>query len=223
VPELIGDLHEKLVFGRRTRVLTGHLSALIPPHARVLDVGCGDGTIDCLIMQQRPDLTIEGIEVLTRPNAHIPVKSYDGATLPYPDRSFDVVMFVDVLHHTLDPLALLREAARVGKMIVLKDHMREGFLANTTLRFMDWFGNAHFGVVLPYNYWSKAQWTAALDALGLNASHVRQSLGLYPAPASWIFDRRLQFVARIESVDATSANSAIPDHQGRMAHPLPTH
>ena len=73
------------------------------------------------------------------------------ANFRHPDASFDVVMFVDVLHHTDDPLLLLQEAQRVGKIILVKDHFRKGFLAGPTLRFMDWVGNAHHGVVLPYN------------------------------------------------------------------------
>jgi SAM-dependent methyltransferase len=191
-------LHEKLVFGRRVKVLADHLAALIPPKARVLDVGCGDGTLDALIARRRPDVSIEGIDVLLRPASRIPVKQFDGARIPHPDASFDAVMFVDVLHHTEDPLVLLREAERVGARILVKDHFRQGFLADRTLRFMDWVGNAHHGVALPYNYWSKAQWRAALEALGLQASEMRFSLGLYPAPASWVFERGLHFIGSFE-------------------------
>ncbi len=59
-------------------------------------------------------------------------------------------------------------------------------------------GNAHQGVALPYNYWSDAQWNAAFDSLGVGTSQRITSLGLYPAPASWFFERNLHFVARLE-------------------------
>ncbi len=50
------------------------------------------------------------------------------------------------------PARLLAEAKRVSRGgIVIKDHFREGVLADATLRFMDWVGNAQHGVVLPYN------------------------------------------------------------------------
>jgi SAM-dependent methyltransferase len=199
----MGALHEKLVFGRRVRVLAQHLAALISPGAKVLDVGCGDGTLDQLILRQLPRVSIEGIDVLVRPTAKIPVRPFDGVRVPYPDASFDVVMFVDVLHHTGDPLLLLQEAQRVGKIILIKDHFRKGFLAGPTLRFMDWVGNAHHGVVLPYNYWSEKQWDDAFRVVGLNQVEKMVSLGLYPAPASWIFERRLHFIGRFVST---------PDH-----------
>ncbi len=204
----VGALHEKLVFGRRVRVLAGHLARIIPPRARLLDVGCGDGTIDRLISQQPPGVSIEGIDVLVRPDSHIPGRPFDGIHIPYPDASFDVVMFVDVLHHTDDPLLLLQEAQRVGKMIVIKDHLQEGLLAGTSLRFMDWVGNAHHGVALPYNYWSKAQWDAAFDAVGLKQIEITVSLGLYPAPASWIFERGLHFIGRFEREGNTRQSQA---------------
>ena len=201
VAGIVGSLHQTLVFGRRVRVLSDQLAALIPPAARILDVGCGDGTLDLLITRQRPDVSMVGVDVLVRPNARIPVQSFDGANIPYPDASFDAVMFVDVLHHTPDPHLLLREATRVGKMILIKDHFRENFFSDIRLRFMDWVGNAHHGVALPYNYWSRRQWSAAFGQLGLRTIEMRMSLGLYPAPASWIFERGLHFVARLQRGD----------------------
>jgi SAM-dependent methyltransferase len=207
VAGVIGNAHEKFVHNRRVRVLANRLAALIPRGARVLDVGCGDGTADRLILDQRPDLSIEGIEVLVRPTTQIAVKPFDGTSIPYPDASFDLVMFVDVLHHTDDPMVLLREAARVGKMLLIKDHFREGFLAGPTLRLMDWVGNAHHGVVLPYNYWSRPQWTAAFDQLGLTIGAINETLGLYPVPASWFFERGLHFVARMDPRDESRVSA----------------
>jgi len=198
VSTVVGTLREKIVFSRRVRVLTNHLVDLIPPGARVLDVGCGEGTIDNLIAEKRPDVTIEGIDVLVWPEAKIPVKQFDGSTIPHADGSFDVVMFVDVLHHTMDSSVLLAEAIRVGKSILIKDHFQDGLLARPTLQLMDWVGNAHHGVSLPYNYSSRKEWNAVFKRLGLKASAMKGDLGLYPVPASWVFERGLHFVGMLE-------------------------
>jgi SAM-dependent methyltransferase len=194
---VLGAVHDRFIFNRRTRVLAEHLASLIPPGSRVLDVGCGDGTIDCLIRKRQPSIEIEGIDPLLRPSARIPVRAFDGEHIPYPDRSFDVVMFVDVLHHTVDPLILLREAVRVAPTVVIKDHFREGLFAQSTLRLMDWVGNARHGVALPYKYWDRKQWRQAFGDLGLLAER-EVSPALYPIPLAWVFGRSLHFVAKLE-------------------------
>lgn len=191
---MLAAVHDKLVFGRRIRRLAAAMTERLPANARVLDVGCGSGDLAALIMQLRPDVTIEGIDVLVRPGTAIPVHAYDGHTIPFGDNSFDAAIVVDVLHHTDDPAAVLGEIARVAPIVIIKDHLRNGIAARPTLRFMDWVGNAAHGVRLPYNYLSKREWTRVWRGLGLGTSAFATRLALYPRPFSWLFDRGLHFV-----------------------------
>jgi 2-polyprenyl-3-methyl-5-hydroxy-6-metoxy-1,4-benzoquinol methylase len=138
---MIGKLHNRLVFNRRVAVLTRHLGQMIPASASVLDVGCGDGSIAKLVLGERPDISIHGIDVLVRGILQIPVVQYDGKRIPHPDKSFDTVTFIDVLHHADDPLALLKDARRVArKCIIIKDHNCDGLIAELTWR--SWIGLA---------------------------------------------------------------------------------
>jgi SAM-dependent methyltransferase len=196
---LVDTIHGEYVFRRRVRVLSAHLASFLPRGARVLDVGCGDGLIAKLILDARPDIELSGIDVFVRPDTHVRVDPFDGRTIPYQDGSFDVVMFVDVLHHTADPLVLLREACRVARgAVLLKDHCQDGWMAGPTLRFMDWIGNARHGVVLPYNYWPEQRWLEAFRSLGLVVAENCRRLHLYPWPASCVFERKLHFISRLE-------------------------
>ncbi|MGD0987370.1 MAG: class I SAM-dependent methyltransferase [Candidatus Sulfotelmatobacter sp.] len=192
----VGALHERLIFSRRVKVLAGWFATMLPSEVRVLDVGCGDGLISALLRQQRPDITVRGIDVLPRNQTHISVDIFDGTHFPFDDGCFDVVLFSDVLHHTVDPIVLLREARRVAaRNVLIKDHYRAGFMAAERLRFMDWVGNARFGVALPYNYWREQQWLDAWRVVGLEPESEVRQLGLYPAPADWVFGAKLHFIA----------------------------
>lgn len=193
---LLNRVHDSVVFGRRVKVLSEALAAAIPEGGTVLDLGCGDGQVALGLMALRPDLAVEGVDVLRRPVTHIPVTLYDGVTLPFGDDSFDYVTIVDVLHHTDDPAAVLAEAGRLARRgVVVKDHLREGLLAGPTLRLMDWVGNRGHDVRLPYNYLDGGQWAEAFARSGLVRDSWTDRVVLYGAPLSWWFERRLHFVA----------------------------
>jgi SAM-dependent methyltransferase len=195
---VVGRLHDVLVFPRRVRVLAERLAPHFPEGARVLDFGCGDGLVAARVAALRPDLSMRGVDVLARPRAHIPVDLFDGGTLPYSDGEFDAVMIVDVLHHAEDPASVLREARRVCRgVVVLKDHLCDPWLGRPRLRLMDFVGNAHHGVALTYNYWSRARWRAAFREIGLTEEWWSERLGLYPAAAAWLFEDSLHFLGRL--------------------------
>lgn len=190
-------------FNRRIWVLSRHLAKAIPTRGSVLDVGCGDGLLASTLLKLRPDLRIEGVDVVPRPRTLIPVALYDGTTLPFADKSFDYVTIVDVLHHTDDPSIVLAEASRVAREgVIIKDHLREGFLAQQTLTFMDWFGNLGDGVPMPYNFLSRAEWQAAFFRARLESVSMVERLGIYLPPAGWLFDRSLHFVAYLRPREA---------------------
>ena len=196
---ILDYIHERYSYNRRIKTLSDHLAEVIPQGARTLDVGCGDGQVAHLIMQKRPDVEIKGIDILVRPHTKIPVAEFDGQVIPYNKADFDVVMFNDVLHHTNDPMILLREGVRVAsKALVLKDHTCDGVLAGPTLKFMDRVGNARHGVVLPCNYWPEYRWLNTFEILGLSIRSWKSDLKLYPRWADWVFGRSLHFVAKLE-------------------------
>ncbi|MGH9668563.1 MAG: class I SAM-dependent methyltransferase [Terriglobales bacterium] len=115
----LDKVHAGFVYPRRIGRLAQRIAKLVPRDARILAVGCGDGRLALEVSKLRPDVELEGIDVLIRKETFVPVTKFDGKRIPYEDASFDVVMFVDVLDHTNDPHVLLKEAKRVARKAVL--------------------------------------------------------------------------------------------------------
>lgn len=195
---VIAKIHSRLVFSRRTKILSKLIAKLIPNKAKVLDVGCGDGLIDTYVINLRPDVNITGVDILKREKTHIPVTLYDGNKLPFSDNFFDCVVFIDVLHHTDNPEILLTEAKRVSKKtIIIKDHFCNNKFSFLVLKLMDWAGNKFYGVDLPYNYYSKTKWYEVYQRLSLRKDEEIDNLNLYPFPLNLIFERGLQFITKL--------------------------
>jgi hypothetical protein len=84
--------------------------------------------------------------------------------------------------------------------ILIKDHLVESSLDHQTLRFMDWVGNRPHGVELPYNYLSLQRWQELYRAAGLEELKVNRKLPIYPVPFSWVFGRKLHFIAVLKKL-----------------------
>jgi SAM-dependent methyltransferase len=103
--------------GRR-RMLGALLERIeVPPGARVLDAGCGSGrTLDELARYGRPhglELNPAGLAA-ARARGH-EVEQAPVERIPYDDASFGLVTCLDVIEHTDDDVAALRELRRVAR------------------------------------------------------------------------------------------------------------
>jgi ArsR family transcriptional regulator len=129
--ETHGDVRQ-LVPGRSWAAWARALGHLLPP-LDVADIGCGDGYLT--IETARWARTVFGIDrsdqVLERARAlaerrrvtNVQWKKGDLARLPLRDRSVDVAILSQALHHAADPEEALAEAVRVlrlhGRVLVL--------------------------------------------------------------------------------------------------------
>jgi len=196
---LMGKTHGRLVHARRVSVIAEKLASILEPGCKLLDVGCGDGKLASMLQESVPGISLQGLEVLPREDCAIPCSKFDGTHLPFPDNSFDACLFVDVLHHTNDPLTVLRDACRVSrKFILIKDHLAENAFDHWTLRLMDWIGNRPHGGVLPYAYLSRGRWQNFYRRLGLTVVKTEDRIPLYPFPFSVLFGRNLHFIALLK-------------------------
>ena len=83
---------------------------------RVLDVGAGTGHLTAAFRRRgHPVTALDATDAMLRRNEAGARVRADAARLPFPDRSFDLVVEANLLHHVADPVGVLREMARVTR------------------------------------------------------------------------------------------------------------
>lgn len=114
----------------------GYLVDSVKPHMRILDIGCGPGTITADLAALVPDGRVTGVDhapgILDRARAtaaergleNVEFAVADVHALDYPDDSFCVVHAHQVLQHVGDPVRALSEMRRVcapGGIVAARD------------------------------------------------------------------------------------------------------
>jgi SAM-dependent methyltransferase len=180
--------------------VAGALALLTPPGVRsLLDVGSGDGRVAAELASTLGVAEVRGVDVTPRAQAAIDVAGYDGTRLPFPDHSIDAVILSDVLHHTRQPEALLRECLRVAaSCVLLKDHFAFGAASRKLLWLMDRVGNSGTDVEVPGDYLELEQWLELAARAGGRFAAIRWPLRIHDLPWRVITRSELQFAARIE-------------------------
>jgi SAM-dependent methyltransferase len=156
-------------FNRRYKKrIARYVAGLCEDNSLILDLGCGDGSIAHMIKEINPTLKIVGIDIYCHRKAKISVTAFDGKTIPSPDNNYDIVMAIDVLHHTDDILGMLTEMRRVtGRHLIIKDCQTEGWFSKMVVSVGDFVSNSPFGVKCAYNYPTPKQWQGFFDDLEL--------------------------------------------------------
>ena len=120
------------------------------PGTDVLDVGCGPGTITVEMASLVAPGRVVGVDASAEVVARATAEARDGATvefrtgdataLPFDDDGFDVVHAHQLLQHVADPVAVLREMARVtrpGGVVAARDSDYAGMFWHPRLPGLD--------------------------------------------------------------------------------------
>ena len=101
------------------------IADLLPNNTRVLDVGCGDGSLMRLLYEEK-QIMVRGLE-LNQENVQecihkgLPVIQGNAETElhQFPDKSFDYVVLSQTLQAFYEPEKVLRNLLRIGKSVVI--------------------------------------------------------------------------------------------------------
>jgi len=183
---------------RQSGIVQAVQSMLPDGPVSILDVGCGNGIIATQLKQRQPEISIQGIDVVMPADCGIPVSLYDGHSIPFKDAAFDVVLCIDMLHHSTEPKRILKEAVRVARhWVIIKDHLAESWWDRQLLTFLDWVGNIGSGVPMPYNFLSRFQWQTLFTELELIEVTRQDRFRYWFWPVSVVIDRHIHFAVKL--------------------------
>ncbi len=143
----------------------------------LLDIGCGNGLIANLLRDRFKTIQLLDVVEYVPKALNLPFKLYEeGQRLPITN-SFDTVLLLTVLHHSNDPVELLKLAwgATKRRLIIIESvvgvHKEESAAKYELVNlpdsdqvayaaFVDWFYNRvlHDNVPVPYNFTTPEKW-----------------------------------------------------------------
>jgi SAM-dependent methyltransferase len=166
-------------------------------HARILDIGCGDGFHLRLLRQfGKPGWQLEGVDTSDRAvmaardsGLHVHLGTVESAELAAD--SYDLVLLIATIEHVEDPPAVLSAAARLlkpgGRAVVVTDNTH-------TLDFR-LFGARHWGgyhFPRHWNLFDKPSLRRLAEQAGLEVVDLSTAL----SPVNWVYSIRNRLVDR---------------------------
>jgi len=172
----------------------GAIASLVPPGSRVLDLGCGDGSLLAHLQAER-GCTGYGIEyddanvlACVRRGVNVLQLNLEDGLAIFEDNSFDVVLQIDTLQHLRNAEVMLRETARIGKQGVVafpnfahwpnRLSILQGRMPVTKRLPFQWYDtpNIRVGTFKDFEVLAIKNKLRILDSFGLQNGHVQRLL-----------------------------------------------
>ena len=142
------------------------IASFLGQNKKILDLGCGSANLS-QILASRYKFSVFGLDIQDKRIHQIPFQTFNGENIPFPENFFDAVLISFVLHHAKNPLSLLKEAKRVGKILILFEDVPENFLQKVFcwIHFLSW--NLFFGKTEKFFFLNTKEWREIFKNLSL--------------------------------------------------------
>ena len=149
----------------RTKEILGKVGPYLREGDRILDIGSGDCTVARGLKDAGYEITpLDVVNKSVYRDFHPTI--YNGKNIPFPDNSFNVALLITVLHHTKEPIKILKEAVRVAPRVIVMEDLHKGFFQKYLTFAMDSFLNREF-FGHPHTNMTKEEWEKVFVNLGL--------------------------------------------------------
>jgi SAM-dependent methyltransferase len=175
----------------------GSIQAQVPHGCKVLDVGAWSCYLGQLL-RDRMGCEVLSLDVVDANKTDMPFQVFDGTALPVDSRSFDVILFLYVLHHAADDQPLLDEASRVlrdgGCLLIAEDSVDGLWNRALTVGFHLWLWLAT-GMACDGKFRTTDRWRARFLTAGFE---IKETLFLGHHLGRFFWPNNVLFVLRKE-------------------------
>jgi len=101
------------------------IASIIPPHSKVLDIGCGNGELLVHLRRQKQitaqglELSGAGVQKCLHKGLAVIQGNADTDLVDYPNGSFDYAVLSQTIQATSNPLEVLQNLVRIGKYAIV--------------------------------------------------------------------------------------------------------
>ena len=200
----ISDLIRKIFGGDRTKRISKKIEHLLKNEAKnkkkisIVDFGCGSMEISKKIQHNKFIKKISGVDIFNSKFKYKKLEYFQYKKIKdLKNFKCDVMLLVDVLHHigVNESFKLLKELSKYSKIIIIKDHFEHGQISRQLLRFVDFYANYAYGVVIPKIYYSEKSWAKTIKMSKLKQLYFEKNFQQHDGLFNLILNKKHHFIS----------------------------
>ena len=160
----------------RVNPIIDSFASAITLHRHIIDIGAGKGLL-AQEMARRFDARVTLVDVAQYNHTDLPLSVCDSRALAFADNSFDYALLSFVLHHSPNPDAILREALRVAREVIVIENDVRGTARGAVTRLIDSWPSIRYGTPPCYFTRTREEWLKSFGKFPVE-THVLKEFAL---------------------------------------------